>query len=276
MAKFLFIDGGGVFGVGPCMALSLAKGLDKLSGIGGTSIGSVLAAQIAIGKIPNLDFFDHWMPTIFQNRRIGSPLFWTRHNDKNLNKALRSLFSGTTLYDTQIPYFCTAVDMGDMNLKVFSSKNEEDATWPLWEAVRSSCAAPTFLPSWRGMADGGLFANNATMIGCEWAKKVIGCLFEEMEVFSIGCGSMPNPMGQPKDAVLSVAPWIIQACLGGASDRMHDYFVRSLPLKSYTRMNFAREPGWRMDSVRSMKEAEYKWAKQAMVVSVALNDFLEK
>jgi uncharacterized protein len=274
MAKFLFIDGGGVFGIGPCMAIHLASGLDKLSGVGGTSIGSVLAAQIAIGQYPSPEFFHNWMPKIFQHRRLGSPVFRTYHGDKYLNEALRSLFGGTTMCETKIPYFCTAVDMGDMNLKVFSSRNDDDATWPLWEATRASCSAPTFFPSWRGMADGGLFANNATMVGCAWAKKVVGCPFEEMDVFAIGCGDVPSPMGQPRNAIWSVAPWILQACLGGASNRMHDYFARSLPLRSYVRMNFAREPNWKMDNVESMKAAETKWVQSVMDVSKAMSAFL--
>lgn len=276
MAKFLFIDGGGVFGVGPCMVLSMAKGLGSLSGVGGTSIGSVLAAQISVGKVPTLDFFDNWMPKVFSKRRFLSPFLRTYHDDENLNEALRCLFSGTKICESKIPFFCTAVDMGDMNLRVFSSERGEDADWPLWEVCRASCAAPTFIPSWRGMADGGLFVNNATMVGCSWAKKVVGCLFEEMDVFSIGCGSGSGSTRQPRDSILSVGPWIIRASLEGASDRMHDYFARSLPLRSYTRMNFVRDPNWEMDNIKDMKEAERKWARPAMDISRALNDFLKK
>jgi hypothetical protein len=274
MAKFLFIDGGGVFGIGPSMALSNVRGLDKLCGIGGTSIGSVLAAQVATGQVPNPSSFDEWMSKVFKHRRFGSPLFWTKYSDKNLNKALRSLFPGKMICDTQIPYFCTAVDMASRSLKVFSSKSDDDANWALWEAVRASCSPPTYIPNWRGMADGGLFANNAAMVGCAWAKMALGYRFEEMEVFSIGCGRIPSSMGQPSDALFSVAPWIIQACLRGASNSMHDYFARSLPLRSYQRVDFTLEPYWKMDSIASMREARLKLADQAKSVSDELGKFL--
>jgi hypothetical protein len=256
--------------------LSLAKGLDTLSGVGGTSIGSVLAAQIAVRQKIDINLFAELMSRVFKHKRIGAPIFWTHHDDKNLNKALTSLFSGKMIGDAKIPFFCTSVAMGERNLRVFSSENDNDVTWPLWEVVRASCAAPTYFPSWRGLSDGGLFCNNPSMVGCAWAKKVLGCPFEEMDVFSLGCGTSMVSTRQPRDDIFSLAPWLIRASLDGASDRMHDYFVRSLPLRSYTRMNFTNESNWEMNDLNDMKEVGEMWARRAMQVSSELNSFLAK
>ena len=47
--------------------------------------------------------------------------------------------------------------------------------------------------------------------------------------------------------------------LDGASDKMHDYFVRSMPLKRYERIQFAGNSDWKMDNVNDMLKAELAW-----------------
>ena len=157
------------------------------------------------------------------------------------------------------PVFITAADIGQKTLKVFSSKNMEDQAWPAWEVCRAATAAETYFPSWKGFADGGIYANNPSMVALAAAVKILGAKIEDIEILSIGTGESCDS-GVPPEGRLTTAIWVLRAMLNGASVKMHNYFVKSLPVKKYTRIQFVCDPGWGMDNPKSMYDAEYKWA----------------
>ena len=53
----------------------------------------------------------------------------------------------------------------------------------------------------------------------------------------------------------------------------HEYFVRSLPLKKFKRIQFAQEPGWQMDCVKDMNRAEIFWKEGINEAAEALKEF---
>ena len=108
-----------------------------------------------------------------------------------------------------------------------------------WEVVRCATAAETYFPSQKGFADGGVFANNPSMVGVAAASKVLGVPIEEIELLSIGTGDRTVGSSSAPSSVFGWGDWLIGAMLDGASDKMHDYFVRSMPLKKYERIQFA-------------------------------------
>ena len=158
-----------------------------------------------------------------------------------------------------MPLFITAANVGSRTLKVFSP--ETDSGWLLWEVVRAATAAETYFPSWKGYADGGVFANNPSMVGVAGACKALGQNLEDIEVLSIGTGKKPASGGRGPVSIFGWGAWLVDALLEGASDDMHDYFVNSLPVKKYTRIQFASEGGWKMDSPEDMMKAQAAWAQ---------------
>jgi len=272
--KILVLDGGGAFGDVQASILDGADAFEKFDAFVGTSIGAALSAAIAAGlrKEVSRTFFHHWMPLIFKRTcwRKYNP-FNSRYPDKNLNAALRSVFRGLYYRDVKKPLFITAANVGARTLKVFNV--EDDGGWLLWEAVRAAVAAETYFPSWKGLADGGVFANNPSMVAVSAASRVLGVPLGEIEVLSIGTGVSPSNSRRPPLTMVGWGIWLVNALLEGASDDMHDYFVRSLPVKSYKRIQFARMPGWQMDSAKSMLKAEAVWDRDIKQAIQTVKEF---
>lgn len=274
--KILCLDGGGIFGRVQSHIVAQADCLDKFDVFVGTSIGAALATSYAFGleDLTNPEFFDKWMPKIFNPsifRRLNPCV--PKHNDKQLNAALRSVFGSEIIGNAKKPIFVTAASVGQKNLKVFSSLNFDDGSWPTWEVCRCSVAAPTYFQQWKGYADGGVYANNPSMVGVSAASRVLGIPLSEIEVFSLGTGMMSMNDGRDPYSRVSWGMWIINALLSGASDKMHDYFVKSLPIKRYERHQFVRERGWKMDVPKYMYYAQKAWATDIQRTIVALKAF---
>jgi len=261
--KGLVLDGGGVFGIGQAHIVSQVD-LDKFDFFAGTSIGSVIASVLASGgdcsDLPG--FFHRAMPLIFEGWKWAKYRFYKRrYSDKMLNYYLRQLFLGK-LGGVNKPLFTAAANLGEQRLKVFSSEHADDASWLLWEVCRCSAAAETYFAPWKGYADGGIYANNPSMMVVAAACKQLGAKVDEIELFSIGTGSGYSGKSKiPRGSWSAVrwGIWLIGAFLDGAANSMHEYFVRSLPLKKYKRVDFTRDAKWRMDSPTDMLLAEKAW-----------------
>jgi uncharacterized protein len=262
LMKVLALDGGGVFGNVQASILGGIDALGKFDAFVGTSIGAAVVSAIATGRQKEVSkqFFHEWMPIIFKRHwyRTMNP-FNSRYSDTRLNTALRNVFRGTYYWDVKKPLFITAASVGSRTLKVFNA--DDDGGWLLWAAVRAAVAAETYFPPWRGFADGGVFANNPSMVAVAAASRMLKVPLNEMEVLSIGTGSPTGNGHRSPITTFGWGLWLVNALLEGASDDMHDYFVRSLPLKRYKRIQFARMPKWRMDSPESMFESEVAWAR---------------
>lgn len=261
--KILVLDGGGVFGRVQSHILSEANCFDKFDAFAGTSIGSPQVMAYALGRPEAVrpEFFDRWMPQIFDTsflRRVN--IFRPLYSDVGLNSALRYIFGSTTLGQARKPVFITAADIGQKTLKVFSSRSFEDQSWPAWEVCRCATAAETYFHSWKGFADGGIYANNPSMVALAAAVRVLGERIEDLEILSIGTGSSSGGTDKTPISRLAVGIWVLQAMLNGSASAMHEYFVKSLPVKKYTRIQFLRDPSWKMDDPKSMHYADRKWA----------------
>lgn len=262
--KGLVLDGGGVFGVGQAHIISSIDCLDKFDFFVGTSIGSACALAIAHGKQDKvLDLFYEQMPKIFSGYKYRNYIFWkNRHNDKNLNKVLFSLFT-SSFGNSKKPTFITAVNMPTNRLKVFNSLNTSDSSWPAWEVVRTSVAAPTYFTPWKGYIDGGVYVNNPSMVATTAAINNLNINLSDLEIFSIGTGESIKERNIPANNQGRVGwgLWILQSLLRGGSNSMHEYFTRSLSLKKYERIQFIRKPHWNINNPEHMLEAVKVWEK---------------
>lgn len=275
--KMLSLDGGGVFGQAQARILEIADCYDKFECFAGTSIGSAQVAAIALG-IPDRvgsQFFNEWMHVIF-NRSLMRKcmfLFVSKYSDNGLNEALQSIFDGALFGDVKKPLFITTSDIGRRTIRVFDSTNFDDARVPMWEVVRSATAAETFFDSWKGLADGGVFANNPSMVLAAAASRVLKIPLNEMEILSIGTGRSTVDGQKVPRSMIQWGEWLVRALLTGASDDMHDYFVRSLPLKKYIRVQFLRDGDWKMDNIYDMDKAMEDWEYDIKKAIKVVEDF---
>ena len=264
--KILCCDGGGCFGFAQAKILQDSGCAEKFDCYVGTSIGSAVVSAIAMGKVSQVgqDFFDTWMPKIFKYSfwRAYNP-FLSKYPDTELNNALQSVFDGLSFGDAKKPLFVTAANISATQLKVFSSMDVSDSSIPAWKVLRYATAAETYFDPMDGYGDGGVFANNPVMVAVAAASKILGVPINEMEILDIGTGESQRSNGIPSWK-LGWGKWLLEALLDGASDSMHNYFVKSLPVKKYVKIQFVRQPGWAMDKPADMKQAEKDWQKDIL------------
>lgn len=173
----------------------LATGYDLIVG---TSTGGILAAALASGLPPNsiIEFYIKYGPKIFTSPMPKSKLglaWWSiRHWNKPgnsqaaLKAALEDTFGDTTLkqlYEKRRIALCiTTVNLITQQPRVFktphniSQQKFRDNNWRLSDICLASSAAPVYLPLARlrdpdtpsnlhAFVDGGLWANNPTLVG---------------------------------------------------------------------------------------------------------------
>lgn len=203
--------------------------------ITGTSTGGILACGLAAGVPPKriIDLYEKEGPKIFTNPlpgRLFGKLGWAVRNAfqaANPTTALRNglieIFGektlGTVYADRGIALCLPSIRMIDEKSKVFKTPHDQrfviDKNYTLVDVCLATSAAPVFLPihiiedavnhgQRLAFADGGLWANNPTLVALIEALEICHQLEEEtspkraIEILSIGTCSVTD--GNPPDA----------------------------------------------------------------------------
>lgn len=208
----LALDGGGARGIYPAQMLASieqamgapVKGSFDL--IAGTSTGSIIAGAAAVG-IPMtqiVDLFKSETAHIFRKRRLGSFHVRSKYALHPLEQVVRKHVSRMTLGEITTPLMITSSDISTGGAHVFKSRYLQDLGEPyvrdadivLGDAILASCAAPTYFdPIPVGdllLADGGLWANNPSIIALTEAVSKFGRHVEQVHILSIGTGHSVN------------------------------------------------------------------------------------
>ncbi len=208
--NILSIDGGGIRGVFPATILQLITERlnvsvnDHFDLISGTSTGSIIAAGLRANINPAeiVDLYRYEGKAIFSQRKKSlypgkiKPGFHSLYCKDNLEKILNKKFGELTLGQISQPLIIPATDIANGGVHVFKSKYSSeftrDADVTVKDAVLASCSAPTFFdPSIVGnylLADGGVWANNPTLIAIVDAQYRLGIPLENIKVLSLGTG----------------------------------------------------------------------------------------
>ena len=208
----LALDGGGARGIYPAQLLaSIEQALgapvkESFDLIAGTSTGSIIAGAAAVG-IPMtqvVDLFHSEAARIFRKRRLGSFHVRSKYALHPLEQVVRNRVSRVTLGEITTPLMITSSDISTGGVHVFKSRYLKDLGEPyvrdadiiLGDAIVASCAAPTYFdPVPIGdllLADGGLWANNPSMIALTEAASKFGQRVEQVHILSIGTGHSVN------------------------------------------------------------------------------------
>lgn len=177
------IAGGGVAGIGPATFISHAESFfcNSLGGVSpcayaGNSVGAIVSALLATGGRGRdaVALFDEHTEHIFGSKRLrGRMGFGGLYDDSYINYLLKKLFP-MKLGKVSAQLFITAWDAVKRDIKVFSSMDSKDADIPLWYAVRASMAAPTYFSPLDQYFDGGLCANDPSMVACDAMRTLYG------------------------------------------------------------------------------------------------------
>jgi len=228
----LSIDGGGYRGL---FASHILRRMEESWGMNwreqfgmfaGTSTGSIIAAGLASG-IPAKqlsEFYTTHGRRIFTSRWRSRfdllKIFTSRYSNKTLRLLLEDVFGQRTLGDVSVPLILPAVDIGNGCVHVFKSKYADgfvrDPGVKLSDAVLSSCSAPTYfdphlVDGTYQLVDGGLWANNPSLVAVIDAKYRLKIPLADIRVLSIGTGKSkafyPRSQGTWKD-------WLIRSWQG--------------------------------------------------------------
>ncbi|WP_417745608.1 CBASS cGAMP-activated phospholipase [Rosistilla oblonga] len=203
------IDGGGFRGI---FAAHILSKIEQQIGVqwkktfslfAGTSTGSILAAGLACGLRAKdlLDFYNDHGHIIFRRRTRSwfdpCKLFSSHYSSKELKKLLDKKLGETRLGQVTTPLIIPSVDILNGKVHVLKSGYSEDFCRDpevrVSDAVLASCSAPTYFdPHFVDpyeLVDGGLWANNPSMVAAIDASYRLKIPYENIRVLSIGTGT---------------------------------------------------------------------------------------
>jgi len=195
--RVLSIDGGGIRGIIPALALwrlSADTGrniFEMFDLIVGTSTGGVLALALARGKQPAqvVDLYGRRGGEIFSKPPLWLGLTDAKYGAAGIETVLRAELGEQPISAALCDVAVTSYSLAERDTVLIRSWKE---TTPIWEAARATSAAPSFFPSFgpRMLVDGGIWANNPARVALDLAKHRFPG--ERIKLLSLGTGAMPR------------------------------------------------------------------------------------
>jgi len=204
--QILSLDGGGIKGLYSAAVLAKIEDdlrvsvADHFDLIVGTSTGGIIALGLGAGFRPReiVHFYVSQGPTIFPRKpwyqRLGC--FWSRkYPQEPLKKALQGCFEERRLADSKKRLVIPSYNLDKDEVYLFKTPHHSRLTrdWkePLWKVALATSAAPTYFPACRDvdrirLIDGGVWANNPTMVGIVEAVSMLGVPLDAISVLSLG------------------------------------------------------------------------------------------
>jgi len=208
--RILSLDGGGVRGYLTILMLEkIEKALNRINNtqkpIGeyfdllvGTSTGAIIASGLAVGKSAKeiRILYENLMKEIFVPQFKG--FVKPKYNSEILRKHLQKILGEKTFDEVDTHLCITSVDTASAKPKLFKSPYKEiykqRSDELLIDAVMASAAAPIYFPLQKTkhtsyLADGGLVANNPSMIGLTEGYQLTNDL-NKVFILSVGTGDI--------------------------------------------------------------------------------------
>jgi len=236
--KILCVDGGGIKGTYSAFLLAaLEKQLAGGKSLGqffdmvtGTSTGSLIALGLAAGRTAKeiADAYEKDGGKIFCDhgffhrsaRTIRQLFTHARYHPKQLEATLHELLKEKTLSDA-VNYVCVPVTViNNYAPRVYKTRHSQSHSWnnvTLKHLALASSAAPTFFPLVESeavegtlYADGGLFANNPSLVALIEALRIfVGPDSERKEFDSVSILSIGSFPSQVSFTLSSWRKWSI-------------------------------------------------------------------
>jgi uncharacterized protein len=200
--QILSFDGGGLKGLFPAAVLAALEDdldctmADHFDLIAGTSTGGLIALGLGAGLRPAeiVDFYTSKGPTIFgAGRRVGR--FWrSKHGPDRLWAALADVFGDRLLGSSTKRLIIPSYSLDSNDVYVFKTPHHprlrRDHKERMVDVAMATTAAPLFLPAFRlgnnRLIDGGVWANNPTLVAVAEAKSMLEVPLDAMRVLSMG------------------------------------------------------------------------------------------
>jgi patatin-like phospholipase/acyl hydrolase len=221
--RILCIDGGGIRGAFVIAVLQameeeykqpIASQFDMISG---TSTGAIIAASAALQKEMSelLKHYRTYGNKIFI-RQATVGLFKSVYSDRFLRRMLKKAFGELELQDIKMPLIIPAVDITHGKPfvhRTHSAEEKDDSRIKLWDAVLSSCSAPIYFPPNNVdnnylSIDGGLWANNPSLVCLTEAMHYFNKGIDSIRIFSLGTGKQAIDFSSPDKKYWGIRHWL--------------------------------------------------------------------
>ena len=212
--NILALDGGGVRGILEAIFIerldtAWPRFLQKTDLIAGVSTGGLQALSLAAGKSPTevREMYEAKSKDIFADSLLDDfrdmwKIVGADYSNKNLRKILELQFGDMRLRDLNKRVAIVAFDLdngskGKNSLRTWKPKvfhnfpgEDTDGEERVVDVALRTTAAPVYFPTYQGYCDGGVAANNPSMVGVAQALDPRGskAQLEHLKVLSLGTG----------------------------------------------------------------------------------------
>lgn len=257
--QILALDGGGIRGVFTAATLTAIEEdhnvriVDHFDLIGGTSTGGIVALALGLGISPRevVEFYVQHGPRIFANPGgWRSMLHWIRpkFSDANLRNALQSILGDRRFGDSTKRLVIPSFNIAENDVYVFRTPHlpylRRDYRAFAWQVAMATAAAPTYFPTFLGLdglrlVDGGLWANNPSMVALVEAVGPLGIPQEHTALLSLGTVSALKAHDRALDSAGKVgwAPHAPDVILDATAIGVNNQLAFLLGADRYYRVN---------------------------------------
>ena len=171
------------------------KLLERARLLPGTSVGALSAAAYGLGLDPEvtLKLFREKGALIFGQpwwrKPIRAGYLIPKFGQGPLRRALEDVFGDMRMdeFPDDHEVLVTTYDLRRGKAKVWDGSDDVKVV----DALLTSSAAPFYLPPHMGCIDGGMYANDPSLIGVVHAIDKIGAPLRDLRILTIGTGSEP-------------------------------------------------------------------------------------
>lgn len=203
--QILALDGGGIKGLFSAAVLACVEEnlntsvVDHFDLIVGTSTGGIIALALGIGLKPRdiVEYYQKWGAKIFRKKMFTNvrQLLRTKYTNEVLKKSLIDCFGDAKLGDSQKRLVIPSFNIEENQVHLFKTPHHprlnRDWKLPIWQVAMAASAAPSFFPVYKGinnlrLVDGGVWANNPSMVGIVEAKSLLEVDLESIHLLNVG------------------------------------------------------------------------------------------
>lgn len=203
--QILALDGGGIKGLFSAAVLAhiendfSTKITQQFDLITGTSTGGIIALGLGKGLSPKeiVEFYVNEGPKIFPSKLCSflRHIFHCKYDNHHLKECLIDCFQDTILGDSRTRLVIPSYNINEDDVYLFKTPHNErlrrDWKVPMWKVAMATSAAPTFFPVFSEvdsirLVDGGVWANNPTMVGIIEAINLLGIEYRSIRVLNLG------------------------------------------------------------------------------------------
>lgn len=201
--NILSLSGGGIKGVFQSTFLEyleeeykvpLSQIFDLVAGTStGSIVGAALACNMSMKDVTNL--YKKHGKAIFKKKTVGVKLLRSSwYSNEELKRQLSTVFQNRTLKDASTRLLIPSTSLENYKYSIFTQESNESIV----DALMSSAAAPFYFNAYKTTGninhfymDGGLWANNPTLVAILYCINVLDVPLDRIRVLSIGTMCMP-------------------------------------------------------------------------------------